>query len=68
MDTPCACAYTTIYFSYHEENTIFHPNNPKPPLYYGRLIDDAIILQEEAPNNWVNFLQQIIFPREHKVT
>ena len=59
MGTPCACAYATIYYSFHEENTIFHKMNPNPPLYYGRLIDDAIVLQEDTPNNWVNFLKQM---------
>lgn len=36
-----------------------HTNNSKKPLYYGRLIDDAIVVQEGVTNSWLDFLQQM---------
>ena len=53
MGTPCACAYATIYYSYHEETALL-----KDPslLFYRRLIDDAIVIQRSTPTGWTDFL------------
>jgi hypothetical protein len=49
MGTSCACAYATIYYSFHEETALITPANPHGVLFYRRLIDDALILQRNNP-------------------
>jgi hypothetical protein len=45
----CACAYTTIYNSYHEETVLITSANLHGILFYHRLINDALILQRNSP-------------------
>jgi hypothetical protein len=45
MGTSVACAYATIYYSYHEETALLIPNNKLGIIYYRRYIDDAFIIQ-----------------------
>jgi hypothetical protein len=56
MGTSCACAYATIYYSYHEETALITPNNPHGVLFYRRLIDDALIIQRNTPGAHDTFL------------
>jgi hypothetical protein len=56
MGTPCACAYATIYYSYHEETVLITADNPHGILFYRRLIDDALIIQRQRPGAHTNFL------------
>ena len=53
MGTPCACAYATIYYSYHEETVLL-----KDPsiIFYRRLIDDAIVIQHKTIDAWKDFM------------
>ena len=49
MGTSCACAYATIYYSFHEETRLL----PNPNvLFYGRLIDDAFVVLRNGPNTY----------------
>ena len=56
MGTPCACAYATIYYSYHEEMVLL-----KDPslLFYRRLIDDAIVIQRSQPHSHETFMSSM---------
>jgi hypothetical protein len=55
METPCACSYATIYYSYHEETILLQPDIA--PIFYPRLIDDAYIIQRNTPQGYTNFIQ-----------
>ena len=56
MGTPCACAYATIYYSYHEETVLLQDDSL---LFYRRLIDDALIIQRSRPNGWQAFMHHM---------
>jgi hypothetical protein len=56
MGTSCACAYVTICYSYHKETTLITPANPHGILFYHRLINDTLILQQNNPGAHDNFL------------
>ena len=51
MGTNVACMYATIYYSYHEENSLLHLSYIK---FYRRLIDDAFIIVEDTPEVFKN--------------
>jgi hypothetical protein len=55
MGTPCACAYATIYYSYHEETSLLVPGSHNL-IFYWRLIDDALILQRHTADGWSQFM------------
>jgi hypothetical protein len=60
MGTSTACAYATIYYSYHEETQLLKPQHHL--LFYHRLIDDAIIIQAAPPGPpgaYANFLKDM---------
>jgi len=48
MGTSCACKYATIYYSYHEETQLLTKKKISEYglIFYRRLIDDALIIQE----------------------
>jgi hypothetical protein len=53
MGTSCACAYATIYYSYHEETALL----PFPNLlFYNRLIDDAFVVLQNTDNAYTDFV------------
>jgi hypothetical protein len=53
MGTSCACAYATIYYSFHEETKLI----PNPNvLFYARLIDDAFVVLLNAPTTYEPFV------------
>jgi hypothetical protein len=56
MGTSCACAYATIYYSFHEETVLLH--NPHV-RFYARLIDDAIIVLSNPRTNYAPFVEQM---------
>ena len=56
MGTSCACAYATIYYSFHEE-TILIPN--PNVLFHARLIDDAFVALLNAPTTYYPFVAQM---------
>ena len=47
MGTPCAVNYTTLYFAWHERNTIL-PTFESNIIVYGRLVDDIGVLWDTA--------------------
>ena len=51
MGTNVACMYATIYYSYHEENSLLCLSYIK---FYRRLIDDAFIILEDTPEVFQN--------------
>jgi hypothetical protein len=53
MGTSCACAYATIYYSFHEEMVLL--NNPHVSFYV-RLIDDALVILSNAEENYAPFV------------
>jgi hypothetical protein len=55
MGTPCACAYATIYYSYHKETSLLVPG-AHSLVFYRRLIDDALILQRHTADGWSHFM------------
>ena len=65
MGTSLACAYATLYYSYHEETCLLRQFAPHgdpdidPLILYARLIDDAILIWDmsklPAPFNIRNF-------------
>jgi hypothetical protein len=55
MGTPCACAYATIYFSYHEETSLL-VSGAHNLVFYRRLIDDALIFQRHTADGWSTFM------------
>jgi hypothetical protein len=58
MGTPCACAYATIYYSYHEETSLLVPG-AHGLVFYRRLIDDALIFQRHTTEGWSLFMQSM---------
>jgi hypothetical protein len=58
MGTPCACAYATIYYSYHEETSLLVPGT-HGLLFYRRLIDDALIFQRHTADGWTRFIESM---------
>ena len=59
MGTPCACAFATIYYSYHEETELMHIYKLPKPIFYGRLIDDALVIIRHTLNNYDNFCSKM---------
>jgi hypothetical protein len=56
MGTSCACAYATIYYSFHEETRLL----PNPNvLFYGRLIDDAFVVLRDGPDTYEQFVSSM---------
>jgi hypothetical protein len=55
MGTSAACAGATIYCTYHEELKLLQPLHQI--MFYRRLIDDALIIQNGAPGACANFMQ-----------
>jgi hypothetical protein len=55
MGTSCACAYATIYYSFHEETWHLLAAS-KPECSIGRLIDDAFVILHQAPNTYGHFV------------
>jgi hypothetical protein len=59
LGTSCACAYATIYYSYHEETQLMDPLNFPPTYLYARLIDDAIVILSNTPNAYSTFIHRM---------
>ena len=59
MGTPCACTFATIYYSYHEETELIHIYKLPKPLFYGRLIDDALVILRHTLNNYNHFCSKM---------
>ena len=72
MAPPCAIVYATIYYSFHKETQLLHIYITQKPIFYLRLIDDAIILMQNKDNNFYNktiyidynALQNVLFPTD----
>ena len=59
MGTPCACAYATIYYSYHEETQLVHTYQSPKPIMYVRLIDDALVIMRHTQDNCQKFITKM---------
>ena len=46
MGTPVACIYATLFFAFHERTTLL-PKYNKNLLYYGRQIDDILLVWQD---------------------
>lgn len=60
MGTSAACAYATMYYAYHERQTLL-PKYKKELLYYGRFIDDIFGVWNGTQERFDEFKKDLAF-------